>query len=196
MKNSGLNEFQNYKQVTVLPGDFYVTDKKNEVITTVLGSCISACVRDTVTGIGGLNHFLLPRDKSEKGTSLDGAMRYGDYAMNTLIGKLIRMGVARERMEVKIFGGANLFKVSSQKTVGDSNQAFILDFLKNEGLDLAVSNIGGNHGRRIYYHPATGKVKMQFLNNAHVDDIIKQETKLSKTVDTTYDKGGDIELFG
>ena len=46
--------------VKVFPGEFYVTKKTDEVLVTVLGSCVSACIRDPFAGIGGMNHFMLP----------------------------------------------------------------------------------------------------------------------------------------
>jgi chemotaxis protein CheD len=49
----------------VVPGEFYVTPH-DEVLTTVLGSCVSVCMRDPDTGVGGMNHFLLP---GETGTT-------------------------------------------------------------------------------------------------------------------------------
>lgn len=189
-----LGEFASLQKVNVLPGHFYVTSKPEEVITTLLGSCVAACVRDPATGLGGLNHFLLPGG----GDNVDDkATRYGDSAMNALIGTLIRQGARRDNLEIKIFGGANLFPLSSGRTVGDSNQKFILDFINNEGLILVSKHLGGCHGRRIYYHPETGKVKMQLMNNSRAEEIQKMEEELlrkAQNIDAA-DKGGDIELF-
>ena len=191
-----LGEFAHLRKTNVLPGHFHVTDQSEEVITTLLGSCIAACVRDPSTGLGGLNHFLLPAPKGTQNDS-DVATRYGDSAMNALIGTLIRRGARRDLFEVKLFGGANLFPVSHGRTVGDSNQRFILDFISNEGLKLVSKHLGGNNGRRIYYHPVTGKVKMQLMPNARAEEIERHEAELLRKAQSTAvsDNEDGIELF-
>ena len=191
-----LGEFADLHKINVLPGHFHVTDNPNDAITTLLGSCVAACVRDPSTGLGGLNHFLLPAPK-DIGTDKDLATRYGDSAMNALLGTLIRKGARRDLLEIKIFGGANLFPTSNARTVGDSNQKFILDFIRAEGLKLVTKHMGGNHGRRIYYHPASGKVKMQLMPNARAAEIEAHEKELLRQAQkvAVADDDDDIELF-
>src|SRR6185312_3936064 len=97
--------------VKILPGEYYVT-KADETVTTVLGSCISACVRDPKLNIGGMNHFMLPEDKFRPNNGLETAVgtatRYGSHAMESLINDLLKLGAARDRLEIKLFGGGRI----------------------------------------------------------------------------------------
>jgi len=191
-----LQEFQNYKFHSVLPGDFKITDQKDEVVSTLLGSCVAACIRCRRTGFGGLNHFLLP---SVKGRDIDDdnqAMRYGDYAMEVLIGAIIRAGGFRGDLEAKIFGGANMFSTVSSKPVGRSNIQFVLDFINSEGISLIAEDIGGTAGRKIYFHPASGKVKVQTIHKEKERDVKEFETKYGHNLNNNETDSGTIELFG
>jgi chemotaxis receptor (MCP) glutamine deamidase CheD len=124
----------------ILPGEYYVTQSE-EVITTVLGSCISACIRDPSAGVGGMNHFMLPEDSS----SGDGnrwldpvaglATRYGTHAMESLINELMKLGANRSRFEIKLFGAGRI--LASVTDVGARNIEFVHEFLDNEGYAVA-----------------------------------------------------------
>lgn len=191
-----LEEFKDYKFHSVLPGDFKVTTQKNEVISTLLGSCVAACIRCTKTGYGGLNHFLLP---SVRGRDINGdnqAMRYGDYAMEVLIGAILRNGGSRNNLEAKIFGGANMLDSQSKNPVGRSNIQFVLDFINSEGISLISEDIGGTSGRKIFFHPASGKVKVQRLHKEKEADVKEFETKYGHNLDNKDTDSGTIELFG
>jgi chemotaxis protein CheD len=191
-----LEEFKNFKFHSVLPGDFKITTQPDEVISTLLGSCISACIRCKKTGIGGLNHFLLPSLKGRNLVDDSQAMRYGDYAMEVLIGAILRNGGSRSDLEAKIFGGANMFDSVSEKTVGRSNIQFVLDFINSEGISLIAEDIGGTSGRKIYFHPTSGKVKIQKLHKIKEADVKDSETKYSHNLDNKDTDLGTIELFG
>lgn len=195
MKGSPLDEFQGFNFHNVLPGNFMATNKPDDVIMTLLGSCVSACIRCSKTGIGGLNHFLLPSIKGKILKQTDLTTRYGDYAMEKLIGTIIRLGGDRHGLEVKIFGGANLYDTESVKPVGRSNIQFVLDFVHSEGISLLAEDIGGLNGRKIYFHPFTGKVKVQKINKNH-QDLKSSETNYGYKLDKGNDDLGTIELFG
>jgi len=90
--------------VKLLMNEFFVTSD-DMVLTTVLGSCVSACIRDPGTGIGGMNHFMLPDDGGDPNRDSSDAMRYGSYAMEVLINELIKSGARRSGLEAKVFGG-------------------------------------------------------------------------------------------
>jgi chemotaxis protein CheD len=90
--------------VKVQPGEFYATDR-DEPIVTVLGSCVAACLRDRESGIGGMNHFMLPTSGSDVGGPASASARYGVNAMELLINELIRLGARRRNLEAKVFGG-------------------------------------------------------------------------------------------
>ena len=115
----------------ISPGEFYYTDK-NMLIVTVLGSCISACIRDNVSGIGGMNHFMLPDSASaDRDSPVSESKRYGTYAMEVLINQLLRNGARRENLEAKIFGGGNVIKSFTTTNVGERNAVFVKKFLKD-----------------------------------------------------------------
>ncbi|MEM6602795.1 MAG: chemoreceptor glutamine deamidase CheD [Pseudomonadota bacterium] len=194
MAQNPLAEFENYSFHNVLPGHFKITTRDDEVISTLLGSCVAACLRCSRTGIGGLNHFLLPSTRG-RDVCKDQSMRYGDFAMEKLIGSIIRSGGHRDSLEVKVFGGANLYDTDSKKTIGRSNIQFVLDFVHSEGISLLAEDIGGTSGRKIYYHPASGKVKVQTLNKQKEQDLKASERNYGHKLDNEGDSG-TIELFG
>jgi len=180
----------------ILPGEFYVT-RSDEVITTVLGSCISACIRDPVLGVGGMNHFMLPEDNSV-GTSswITGAgglaTRYGSYAMESLINELMKLGAQRTRFEVKLFGGGKI--LSTMTDIGARNIAFARGFLKLEGFAIAAEDVGADCPRHVEYYPATGKVMLKRLRSLNVEDIAQQES-IYRTRLVAQPQDDDVELF-
>ena len=91
------------KRVHIIQGEYKVVSDPDVVLTTILGSCVAACLRDPVSGVGGMNHFLLPGTGSVTGGD---ATRYGVHLMELLINGLLKQGARRDRLEAKIFGGA------------------------------------------------------------------------------------------
>ena len=180
----------------ILPGEYYVT-KGDEGITTVLGSCISACVRDTALRVGGMNHFMLPEDTSN-GTSawLDEqaglSTRYGSFAMESLINDLMKLGARRERMEVKLFGGGRI--LSSMTDVGARNIAFARNWLKTEHLHVVGEDVGDTVPRRVVYLPATGKVLVKHLRNLESRAIATREQQYLTSFKQKPVEN-DVELF-
>jgi chemotaxis protein CheD len=181
----------------ILPGEFFVTTNA-ETITTVLGSCIAACIRDTVLGYGGMNHFMLPEDNSVGGNSWmngsDGlSTRYGSYAMESLINELMKLGARRERLEVKIFGGGKI--LPSMTDVGAKNIAFAKSFLKLEGFNIAAEDVGEIYPRRVVYFPQSGRVMLKRLRALDASAIASRETQYQKNL-VTKPADDDVELFG
>jgi len=180
----------------ILPGEFFVTTQ-DETITTVLGSCISACIRDTALGYGGMNHFMLPEDNSVGNNSwLNGAdglsTRYGSYAMESLINELMKLGARRERLEVKIFGGGRILPAMSD--VGAKNIAFAKSFLRLEGFRIAAEDVGEVYPRRVVYFPRTGRVMLKRLRALDVNAIATRETQYRKDM-VQKPADDDVELF-
>lgn len=180
----------------ILPGEYYVTGSV-EGISTTLGSCISACIRDRSLGIGGMNHFMLPEGTgSDPRGSLAGgigsATRYGNFAMEHLINGIMRNGGRRENLEVKIFGGGRIMEKMTD--VGARNISFVRDYLKLEGLKVVAEDVGDVFPRMIVYFPETGKVKVKRLRSLHNNVIAEQEKRY---IDTVVEKpvAGEIELF-
>ena len=175
----------------ILPGEFYVTGH-NEAITTILGSCISACVRDPKAGLGGMNHFMLPIDKSATVTQEADAARYGNFAMEQMINDILRNGGNRDNLEVKIFGGGRVMK--GMTDVGKKNIQFVKDYIAMEGLKLLAEDVGGNYPRKVMYIPKTGKVKMKKLINQHNDTVETRDESYFDKI-THQKTEGEVELF-
>ncbi|MDV7338695.1 chemoreceptor glutamine deamidase CheD [Terasakiella sp. A23] len=178
--------------VKVGPGDHYVTKKEDEMLVTTLGSCISACVRDTALGIGGMNHFMLPSSDTGNWSGVSASMRYGNYAMEVLINDILRMGGARNRLEIKVFGGANMFE--SSMLVGTKNIEFVETYLRIEHMAVSAQHLGGEQGRRIIFFPQTGKVKMKLLDQQDNAAVIAEEQTFKSEIEKTEIEGS-IELF-
>ncbi|HCK81023.1 MAG TPA: chemoreceptor glutamine deamidase CheD [Candidatus Competibacter sp.] len=188
---------QNVEVVRILAGEYYVTHCQ-EMITTVLGSCISACVRDKVANIGGMNHFMLPEENrpgdesGHRGLTADAA--YGSYAMERLINCVLKYGGRRENLEIKVFGGGRI--MGGMTDIGLQNISFVRAYLRTEGLSIAAEDVGGDLPRRMAYLPATGKVLVKKLRNVRSETIIKQETAYRDDLRRPESKGGEVELFG
>jgi chemotaxis protein CheD len=178
--------------VRVLPGDAYVTRRTDEMIVTVLGSCVAACIRDPASGFGGLNHFMLPESESGTWNGVSAAMRYGNHAMEVLINEVLKSGCRRQDLEIKLFGGADL--TDGPSLIGSSNVAFVLDYLQAEGLAIASLDLGGGTGRRIHYHPSTGVVQRLLLGAASRPVLVADECSFKDRLARTRVEG-DIDLF-
>lgn len=176
------------------PGEYYYTDK-NMLIVTVLGSCVSACIRDSVSGIGGMNHFMLPEGaKSDKDNPVSESMRYGTYAMEVLINQLLRNGARRENLEAKIFGGGNVLRSFTTNNVGDRNAAFVKRYLQDEGVRVTGEDLLDIYPRKVYFFPKTGKVLVKKLKQLNNYTLVKREEAYSSKLKTN-DVGGEIDLF-
>lgn len=173
----------------ILPGEFYVTIH-DELICTVLGSCISACIRDAKTGIGGMNHFMLP--STGESEQIGSANRYGNFAMENLINEILKNGGKRENLEVKIFGGGKI--LTNMTDVGLRNIQFVREYIHMENLKLVSENVGDVFPRKIAYFPASGKALMKRLKSLHNDTVVTRERKYLDDLEHTPIKS-DIELF-
>lgn len=147
------------KRIAVIQGDYSVTADPSAVLSSVLGSCVAACIRDPVAGIGGMNHFLLPGEPS--GDPLNSAQRYGVYLMELLLNALLREGASRHRLEAKVFGGASV--IATRFDVGARNGEFALRFLHDEGIKVAGHSLGGDRARKIEYWPVSGRARQLFM---------------------------------
>ncbi|WP_112321096.1 chemoreceptor glutamine deamidase CheD [Oceanibium sediminis] len=173
----------------VLPGDHLVIADPDAAVCTLLGSCVAACIRDTTTGVGGLNHFLLP------GSDQSQSARYGAFAMEVLINEILGQGGRRERLEAKIFGAAESISGSHSRSVGSKNAAFARHYLETEGIPVVAADLGGTSGRRIYYFPSTGMVRVQYLAALESRAAEAQEARYRKTLGSAP-VAGAVELFG
>ena len=180
----------------ILPGEFYVT-RDDEVIDTVLGSCVAACIRDPKNRIGGMNHFMLPetsQDRLDNGRqSIVGeATRYGNYAMEHLINTILRHGGQRRNLEVKVFGGGKI--IPAVTDIGLRNIEFVLDYIHTEGLELTSKDVGDDYPRKVLYFPTEGRVRVKKLANINGDTIVTRELKYREEIENTPVEG-EVELF-
>ena len=179
--------------VKVYSGDCCVTNSENELMVTILGSCISACIRDVEKEIGGMNHFLLPYSEAMDNSS----MRYGAYAMESLINAITNLGGEKKNLEIKLFGGANV--IANSKEIGKRNCEFVESYLEKEGLPCDSKHVGGSAARRIHYYPTTGKVMMKIVEDNHDYLELEQQEKNYKMKLDKKNKNhkidGSVELF-
>lgn len=178
----------------ILPGEYYVTTA-NEAIVTVLGSCVSACIRDNVFGIGGMNHFMLPIQNSDDlraASRFGAAERYGNVAMEHLINEILKNGGRRENLEVKIFGGGKILQEMTD--IGDSNIRFIREYLTTEGFNITAEDLGDICPRKVMYFPQTGKVKLKKLRSLHNTTVVQRETQYLEGLQRKP-KTGEVDLF-
>ena len=160
--------------VKLLPSEYYVTTT-DTVLTTVLGSCVSACILDIDNGVAGMNHFMLPEEGDAVSRDAVESMRYGAYAMDVLIRELIRSGARRDRLQAKVFGGAAVLANMTTLNIGDRNADFVLRYLKAERISVAAQDLRGQHARRVCFMPASGKAVVRKLRAQNDVQAIQRE---------------------
>lgn len=185
-------EFQ-VESVKVLPGQYYVASGEGS-ISTVLGSCVSSCLWDPVRRIGGMNHFMLPGEPSPAPLPWAVSARFGIYAMEVLINDMIRMGADRGRLVAKVFGGARVLQGFETIDVGAKNSAFVLNFLREEGIKLVAQDLMGVAPRKLHFFPDTGRVQMKKLHMQLDESLQRQEREYLSQLDSGSG-GGEIEMF-
>ena len=179
--------------VKVMLGQHKISSRVDEMLVTTLGSCVAACVRDPVAGIGGMNHFLLPEVPDNPNDSANVAARYGSVAMELLINLILANGGRRNRLEVKVFGGAKV--IDTTLDIGAKNADFVLSYIRREGLSLVGQDLGGAMARRIHYFPSTGRVLRRVLRPEALTETVSQELNFMSTLRHKPIEG-DVELFG
>lgn len=177
----------------ILPGEYYFTGKEM-LIVTVLGSCVAACIRDRVSGVGGMNHFMLPDSGNDADSPLSASMRYGAYAMEVLINQLLKAGARRENLEAKVFGGGNVLRGFTTINVGERNAQFVRDYLRAENMRIVAEDLNDIHPRKVYFFPRTGKVLVKKLKQLNNYTLVKREQDYASRL-KTIPVGGEIDLF-
>jgi chemotaxis protein CheD len=178
----------------LLPGEFYVTVER-ETIVTVLGSCVSACIRDPLFGIGGMNHFMLPVSQgagSWEANGVGASTRYGSHAMEQLINEILKNGGSRRNLEVKLTGGGRI--LAQMTDVGRKNIQFVEDYIRTESLKLLSHDLGDIYPRKVYYTPSTGKMLVKKLRSLHNNTIAERETRYLHEIEVVPVQG-EVELF-
>jgi chemotaxis protein CheD len=185
-------EFQ-VEAVKIQPGQYFAGRQGS--ISTVVGSCVSTCLWDPVERIGGMNHFMLPGDHNAAASPWGLPARFGIYAMELLINEMIHLGADRRRLVAKVFGGAQVLQGFSTLDVGAMNSKFVVDFLREEGVQLLAQDLLGTCPRKLHFFPATGKVQLKRLHLQAVDEAVQRQEReyLARLADATG--GGEIEIF-
>ena len=191
--NTYFDRTLNIDAAKILPGEYYATGREM-VLVTVLGSCVAACIRDRVTGIGGMNHFMLPDSGSDQANPLSSSARYGTYAMEMLLNQLLKLGAKRGNLEAKVFGGGNVLRGFKVSNVGERNSRFALEYLNTEKISVVAKDLLDIYPRKVYFFPQTGRVLVRKLRSVHNDTIVERESEYSARLRSASVEG-DVELF-
>jgi chemotaxis protein CheD len=176
----------------ILPGEYYIT-RHHEILMTVVGSCVAACIRDSVNGIGGMNHFMLPSNREDKWeqTQVSAATRYGSFAMEYLINEILKHGGQRKNLEVKLFGGGRMMK--NMINIGQKNIDFVKEYIKMEGLTLLAEDLGDIYPRKILFYQNNGRVRVKKLRS--MEQMIFEREKAYQSRIEKQPFAGEIDLF-
>ncbi len=177
--------FEGSRIVHIIQGEHRVSDAPDVVISTILGSCVAACLFDSARGIGGMNHFLLPGNDPNSGDNV----KYGAHSMEQLINALLRQGALKHRLKASLFGGANM--IEGLTKIGSANAEFARQFIATEGIPLVDQCLGGSKGRKLRFHPPSGKAQMQFM--AAISPLTPRPAKTVRV--TGHAAAGEVSLF-
>lgn len=187
------DSYFNENAIKVLPGEYFAT-KERKLIVTVLGSCVSVCLRDPIAGVGGMNHFLLPMDERGTPDLVAASARYGVYAMEILINHLMKLGAKKENLQAKVFGGANVLPGMPNSKVGTKNSEFVRLYLSKEHIEIYSSDLQGVQPRKVFFFTDSGKVLIKKLKTAHIAPLLNRETIYQSDI-SDHTRAGDIDLF-
>ena len=186
------HRFPDHEVVTLFPGEYFVSDKP-VILSTLLGSCVAVCMRDPNAGVGGMNHFMLPAPgHSASSGAWSVKTRYGSYAIETLINGILKYGGHRNRLEVKVFGGAKLYEGGGD--IGASNAQWVLEYLDREGLRPIASDLGKDYARSVYFYTDTGRVLMKSGDSAERGRAVEAD-KVFSALYGPYTPKSDATLF-
>ncbi|MCS6897270.1 MAG: hypothetical protein NZM29_04795 [Nitrospira sp.] len=177
-----------YEIAAIMPGEFFVS-RVPMIVYTVLGSCVSACIRDPIAGVGGMNHFMLPEPKGSADDAWGESTRYGSFAMESLINEILKRGGMRNRLEIKLFGGGRIYEGGID--VGARNAEWALHFLKMEGLSAVKTDLGDVFPRKIYYFTDSGRVLLKRIERLKNRTIMERELAYAAKLNT--DRGRESE---
>ncbi len=175
--------------VKLLPAEYFVTDA-GVLLTTVLGSCVAACITDVEAGVAGMNHFMLPDDAEPDARGQAGSMRYGGHAMDVLIAELLRAGARRERLKAKVFGGAAVLANMTMLNIGGRNADFVLRYLEKQRIAVVAQDLRGLHARRVCLLPGSGKAVVRKLRSqVDIQAVQRDEGELLRRWSAAYGNG-------
>jgi len=186
--------------VTIGPGEHHV-GRGDEVIKTLLGSCVAVCLFDTVAAVGGMNHFLLASDRRRPNQNTARAGFYGASAMKLLLDAVLRRGAVRERLQAKVFGGANVLKnprgrENNLYDIGNANVDFALRFLATAGIPVIAQDVRGTHGRVIHLDPADFSVYRNLIDLEQDPGVVSEEQRYLATAQEPLSRGVNVRTVG
>jgi chemotaxis protein CheD len=171
------------RRIAIVQGEHKVIAEPGFVISTLLGSCVAACLQDPVARVGGMNHFLLSEPGDDRPLRPEDQQRYGVHAMELLINAMMAHGASRARLRAHLYGGANI--IAGLGGIGSSNAAFARQFMKTEGIEIGRCELEGRWPRKVEFMPYEGRVR---------STVIDAAPPLRKPVPPPV-AGGDVELF-
>ncbi|MFW6022305.1 MAG: chemoreceptor glutamine deamidase CheD [Halanaerobiaceae bacterium] len=179
----------------IFAGEYLAVSENKVILKTLLGSCISVCLRDEVSGISGINHFMLPGLNMKRGIIESSDARYGMHAMELLINDMIKRGSRRKYIKAKVFGGASVLNIN-MNDIAYANIRFIKEYLNMEGITVVSSDLGGRRGRKIYFLPDAFTVYLKRIDSVNIlRKTINQEKEYYKKLQKENKKSGEITLF-
>ena len=196
--NTHFDSHFNKQIITILPGEFYSTDKP-VLISTVLGSCISIALYDPDLKLGGLNHFMLPTTNRTQEISIEEQGRYGDFAMELLLNDMFKKGAKKENLKAKVFGGGNVLDDGGfhKNRTGLNNISFALEYLQTENIPIIANDTGGIFPRKIFYDPQTSKIYLKRIQRSDLTlkEINTREAAYKEEIQQQETKAGNITWF-
>lgn len=160
----------------IFAGGYHATRNSNLVFSTLLGSCISVCLRDRFTGVAGMNHFMLPGKSYKKNAVSNGDARYGLSSMKMLIGEMLKIGAEKNALEAKIFGGGQLYEMTLNN-VANMNIDFIEKYLQKKRIPVLAGCLGGYCGRKLYFYPDTFAVYVKQISFKEIPAVALEQEK-------------------
>ncbi len=178
------------------PGDYFAT-KEDCIMCTVLGSCVTVCLFDTMRSLGGMVLFIIPGAMGTEGIISDEIARRGVLSMERLMGEIVKQGGDRRYVRAKIFGaGYTVIEGVKNADIIESNIRFIHEYCALEKIHVERSDLGGAFRRKIYFEPRLGRVYRQILkNNEECSEFIKMEKEYIDSEFRNKKKTGRVILF-
>lgn len=170
-------------RIVIAQGEYFVTDDKETTLSAVLGSCVACCAFDLDSGLGGMNHILLPGGSMSSSVEKRG---YGAWLMEMMLNEMFNRGATRGALRVKLFGGAKMFVSNTQP--GEENIRFTREFVKAEGYPVIAEDLGGSKARRVHFEPCTGRAWVKAIED-HAVETVPATTPRPAAIN------GDVDFF-
>ena len=176
-----------------------MTDQ-DAILSTLLGSCISACLYDPINKVMGMNHFLLKSSGYNKkdSLSLSDAGRYGVHAMELVVNGMLKLGAKRKYLKAKVFGGGNVLSSGIENdnylSVGDQNVRFIREYLNTENIPMEKFDLGGDYGRIIHFYASDHSVDVKRIKKM-IPDLVQRDREYLKNSFKNQRTNNNVELW-